>query len=95
MKKLLILSLVFYSSVYAQEVIELQKPLKCGEAQFVMNHFAKEYGEMPAWVGSTDTNTHITLLANKEKKTWTLVEYNDNLACVLGSGNSGSNTNNI
>ena len=95
MKKLLILSLVFYSSVHAQELVELQKPLKCSDAQFVMSHFAKEYGEMPAWVGSTDTNTHITLLANKEKKTWTLIEYNDNMACVLGSGNSGSNPNNI
>jgi len=95
MKKILALSLLFCLTGNAQELIRLQKPLQCSNAEFVMSHFAKEYGEMPVWVGKTDTNSHITLLANKEKKTWTVVEYTDTTACVLGSGNGGSNPNNI
>ena len=95
MKKLLTLLLFFCLHSNAQELVELQKPLKCSNADFVMSHFAKEYGELPVWVGKTDTNSHITLLANKEKKTWTVVEYTDTTACVLGSGNVGSNPNNI
>jgi hypothetical protein len=95
MKKLLALSLLVCLTGQAQEVIELQKPLKCSNADFVIPHFAKEFGEIPVWVGKTDTNSHITLLANKQKKTWTVVEYTDTTACVLGSGNVGSNPNNI
>jgi hypothetical protein len=95
MKKLLALSLLCCLTSNAQELIELQKPLKCSNAQFVMSHFANEYGEMPVWVGKSDTNSHITLLANKEKKTWTVVEYTDTTACVLGSGTVGSNPDNI
>ena len=95
MKKLLALSLLVCLTGQAQEIIQLQKPLKCSNADFVVPYFAKEFGETPVWVGKSDTNTHIALLANKEKKTWTVVEYTDTTACVLGSGKAGSNLNNI
>ena len=78
------------SIAHAQEVIDLSKSMKCGKAEFVMNHFAQEYGEMPLWVGKTVNGTHITLLANKEKRSWTLVEYDGNIACVLGAGETSS-----
>jgi hypothetical protein len=78
------------SIAHAQEVIDLTKPMKCGKAEFVMNHFAKEYGEMPLWVGKSNTGTHITLLVNKEKRSWTMIEYDGNIACVLGAGETSS-----
>jgi len=95
MKKLLAMSLLVCLTGYAQELVQLQKPLKCSNADFVIPHFAKEFGETPVWVGKSDTNSHITLLANKQKKTWTVVEYTDTTACVLGSGTVSSNTDNI
>jgi|Laugrespbdmm15dd_1035085.scaffolds.fasta_scaffold00127_5 hypothetical protein len=95
MKKLLALSLLVCLTGHAQEIIQLQKPLKCSNADFVIPHFAKEFGETPVWVGKSNTNSHLALLVNKEKKTWTVVEYTDTTACVLGSGNAGSNPNNI
>jgi len=89
------MSLLVCLTGYAQELVQLQKPLKCSNADFVIPHFAKEFGETPVWVGKSDTNSHITLLANKQKKTWTVVEYTDTTACVLGSGTVSSNTDNI
>ena len=81
----------FASSIAnAQEVIELNKPMKCGKAEFVMNHFAQEYGEMPLWVGKDISGSHITLLVNKEKRTWTMVQYDGGIACVLGAGQTSS-----
>ena len=80
------------SIAHAQEVIELNKPMKCGNAEFVMNHFAQQYGEMPLWVGKEMSGSYITLLVNKEKKTWTMVQYDGGIACVLGAGQSGSST---
>lgn len=70
----------------AQEIIDLTKPLKCSDAQTVMNYFTDVFKETPVWVGKTVHNTHITLLANRETKSWTLIEYDSKLACVLGAG---------
>ena len=79
----------------AQEIIDLTKPLKCSDAQSVMNYFTDTHKEAPVWVGKSVHNTHITLLMNKETRSWTMIEYDSRIACVLGAGedNSGSNSN--
>mgnify|MGYP003346754359 FL=1 len=74
----------------AQEIIDLQKPLKCSKPESVMSYFRDNFKEMPMWVGKTNTNTYVTLLVNKETRTWTLIEYEANLACVLGAGEISS-----
>ena len=74
------------SIAHAQEIIDLQKPLKCSDAQVVMNYFVDTHKETPVWVGKSVHNTHITLLMNKETRSWTMIEYDARLACVLGAG---------
>ena len=74
------------SIAHAQEIIDLQKPLKCSDAQIVMNYFVDTHKETPVWVGKSVHNTHITLLVNKETRSWTMIEYDTRLACVLGAG---------
>jgi hypothetical protein len=77
----------------AQEVIELMKSVKCGDAQWVMDHFTSEYGERPIWVGKdSNSNSYITLLINKETKSWTLLQYDSKMACVLSVGQTASGT---
>jgi hypothetical protein len=78
------------SIAHAQEVIELTKGMKCSNAEFLMNYFATEHKELPIWVGKTAFNTHITLLVNKEKRTWTMIEYEARIACVIGTGETSS-----
>ena len=75
---------------HAQEIIDLQKPLKCSRAETVMSYFIDNFKETPLWVGKTNTGTHITLLVNRETRTWTLVEYDATIACVLGAGDTSS-----
>jgi hypothetical protein len=77
----------------AQEVIELNKPVKCGDAQWVMNHFTGEYGEKPLWVGKdANSNSYVTLLINRETRSWTLLQYDGKMACVLSVGESASSS---
>ena len=92
MKKLVMAFLFCLSGpiANAQEIIDLVKPLKCSSAESVMNFFSDKFKEVPLWVGKTTTGTHITLLVNKETKTWTLIEYDVKFACVLGAGESSS-----
>jgi len=77
----------------AQEVIELNKPVKCGDAQWVMNHFTSEYGEKPMWVGKDgNSNSYVTLLVNRETRSWTLLQYDGKMACVLSVGGSATSS---
>lgn len=71
-------------------IVDMQKPLKCSNAQSVFDFFKDKFDEKPTWVGKTTTGTYITLLVNKEKRTWTMIEYDVGLACVLGAGESSS-----
>ena len=74
------------SIAHAQEIVDLHKSLKCSDAQVVMNYFVDTHKETPVWVGKSVHNTHITLLVNKETRSWTMIEYDSRLACVLGAG---------
>ena len=76
-----------------EEVFTINVPLRCGKADQILNFFAQQYQEKPIWVGKSLRNTHVTLLVNKEKNTWTLVEYDAGLACILGGGQAGSSPN--
>lgn len=91
MRKLFLLSaLLIGNTTYSQEAFNLTKQVKCGNAEFVMNHFAEKFGELPIWAGKTYFGTHMTLMYNKEKRTWTIVEYEAKIACVIGSGDNSS-----
>jgi len=78
------------SIAHAQEIIDLQKPLKCSDAQIVINYFVDTHKETPVWVGKSVHDTHITLLMNPATRSWTMIEYGDKIACVLGAGEGRS-----
>jgi hypothetical protein len=80
----------FTTSALAQNIVDLTKPLKCSEIETVMEYFSNTHNEKPVWVGKTVHNTHITLLMNKENRSWTMVEYDSTLGCVLGAGDEKS-----
>ena len=74
------------SIAHAQEIIDLTKPMKCSDASSVINYFVDTHKETPIWVGKSVHNTHITLLVNKDTRSWTVIEYDTRIACVLGAG---------
>lgn len=78
------------SIAHAQQIVDLVKPMKCSDAQSVMSYFSINFQETPLWVGKTTTGTHITLLVNREKRSWTMIEYDASMACVLGAGDTSS-----
>jgi hypothetical protein len=78
------------SIAHAQQIVDMQKQLKCSDAQSVISYFADNFDEKPLWVGKTTTGTHITLLVNREKRSWTMIEYDASIACVLGAGETSS-----
>jgi hypothetical protein len=93
MRKLIILLALLYSNtIFAQEkIFQLNKPMNCSSAQALMEYLFKEHGEVPVWVGKeSTTGSYISIVMNKEKGTWTVIQYDVATGCVLGSGESGS-----
>lgn len=90
-KTIITLALLISTTTFAQELINLTKTMSCSEAEYVMKHFADKYKEKPVWVGKTTNGTHVTLMVNKDNRSWTLIEYDSRIACILGAGDATSN----
>lgn len=84
MKKLFILALLPFT-VNAQQ--QYNKPVMCAQTQQVINTLiGKEYKEKPIWMGVNEKNNTFSLFVNQDTKSWTLIEFRGNTACVLGAG---------
>lgn len=80
------------SIAHAQPIIDLNKAMKCSDPQKVMKYFRDTHKETPVWVGNTVHNSYITLLTNPRTGSWTMIEYDNEMACVLGAGEDQSSS---
>lgn len=68
------------------EPVKIEKPVLCENTKLVFDSFVKsEFKEIPMWIGE-GTTSKFTLLVNEKTKTWTLIEFNKEIACVVGFG---------
>jgi hypothetical protein len=86
MKKLALLCL-FVSASVAAEPFPSQKPVMCDAQETILESLAKNYSEKPVWMGKDLRNDNMYILtANEKESTWTYLETNGKVACVLGAG---------
>jgi hypothetical protein len=69
--------------------------VQCGKFNDIIKLImGPQYKEEPQWIGTNDTDkTMITLFVNKETKTWTIVKYDKNDACIVDAGNVSKEIN--
>ena len=70
------------------EPIQINKPVICDSALLVFQSLVEQAGEKPIWVGKGDgvDTSRTVVLANEKTKSWTIIQFDKNMACVLGSG---------
>lgn len=91
MKKLLVI-LALSSSALANPNIkftDIKKPVKCADTKQLFTGLKTEFNETMTWNSSNailDDRTSVAIFKNKQNGSWTLVEYDDTIACVLASG---------
>jgi len=71
--------------------IDAKKPMKCADTKTLLMGLDKLFGEKILRVAPNDLApdekpTLIAFFENPKNKSWTIVEYDANYACVLGSG---------
>jgi hypothetical protein len=75
------------ASVAHAQLQEYERRLTCGKTQFVMPALTKTAQEKPVWIGTDQsTGTQTAILMNTKTLTWTVVQYDHVMACVLQSG---------
>ncbi len=68
--------------------VTVEKPVICDTPKTVIETLTgKGYQEQPFWIGNDETSRYI-LLANERTKSWTILQFNKNIACVLGTGDN-------
>jgi CRISPR/Cas system CMR subunit Cmr6 (Cas7 group RAMP superfamily) len=84
-------SLLLASQAHAQ--VQVSKRVLCAETTQVLEAFqGNKYKEVLRWSGrdlQNENNTYV-LLTNTKTKTFTLIEMNTEMACVLGTGTASS-----
>lgn len=86
MKKLLFITM-FASSVFA-EPITIKKPVVCDKTEAVLKVLISDnYKEKPIWLGASEEKlVNYSLWVNATNKSWTIIQFNNDFACVIGAG---------
>lgn len=85
--KYIFAALVLISSMAHAQLSEYERRFTCGETRFVITALTKTAQEKPIWVGTDpETGTQTMILQNTRTLTWTVVQYDQKMACVLHSG---------
>lgn len=75
-------------SVANAQQVQIEKTVVCDKTAEVFEVLGKQHQEVPVWGGkNSEEKSNYALMLNTETKTWTLIQFNNNVACVLGTGN--------
>ena len=85
--KYIFASIFLISSIAHAQLQEYERRFTCGKTQFVLMALTKNAKESPVWVGhDPNTKTSTAIMVNPETLTWTVVQYDQDMACVLDNG---------
>jgi hypothetical protein len=85
-KVALLFSLI--TSIANAQPKELQKPVLCDSLENVITAVSKNFQEKPMWAGK-DSATQYVITFNEKTKTWSFIQFDDSMACILGTGEGG------
>jgi len=91
MKKITIAYLMGFVTALAHAAppIVVEKKVVCDNLKTIIESISADANEVPTWSGRDDTSKYI-LMANTKTGTWTMIQFNDKIACILGAGENST-----
>jgi hypothetical protein len=87
MRYLILAFLCLTTSISYAQLAEYERKLTCGKTKFVLDALTKIARERVIWVGDSNySDTKTVVMINTETLTWTMVQYDKDMACVLNNG---------
>ena len=79
-------SVLFFPAVALAQPVKIDKQVICDKTQTVIRALTNEnLQEQPFWIG-TDEDSRYSLFVNEKEGTWTIIQFNKEVACILGAG---------
>ena len=85
--------LIFLTSLVATTALAqpatTKKEVYCDKTETIISILkGRDYEESPIWIGKEKDSkaSNYSLFVNQETKTWTIIQFNKETACVLGAG---------
>ena len=84
----LLLGVLLLPAVALAQPVTVEKPVYCDKPEALIRSITgNNYKERPKWLGE-DEKSRYSLFVNEETGSWTIIQFNDKIACVLGVGES-------
>jgi len=76
------------STLANAQIFESKTTVRCGETRYILTSLVgEEIEEHPFWVGTNnDSKTSTVVMINDQTQTWTVVQFDKKIACVLAVG---------
>jgi hypothetical protein len=93
MKYYFLLPVMLVLGLAVAQSVTVQKPIECADTATLLRGLSgSDYKERPIWLGIDPSSTvsKYSLFVNEETKSWTLIQFDDKIACVLGTGENST-----
>lgn len=75
------------SPIVNAQAFESSKPILCDNIQSIIKGLTESYNEKPVWTARNPVdNSRFALFLNAKEGTWTLLQMNTEVACIIGVG---------
>ena len=81
---LLMVSVIAFALAQSTAV-EINKKVVCDDTKTLLDTLLNQYNESPVWAG-TNEKSKFSLLINQETGSWTMIQFDKDITCVLGIG---------
>jgi len=86
MKKLFLFILTTFCISSQAEMFQLRKIMICDQKENVLQSLSENFEEFPIWSGHSERGSIIAIFVNKTNGSYTVVEYDNKVACILSVG---------
>ena len=83
---LLLPALVLAETPQNQGPVIVDKSVACDRVEVVVSWLTEYERQKPMWVGSTEGDSAVAIITNEKTGTWTVIEFNQEYACILSTG---------
>ena len=84
---------VILTGVVIAQTVTVEKTVQCGStATLIQELQGNSYKEKPIWWGIEPSSSvsRYSLFVNDATRTWTLIQFNETTACVIGTGEAST-----
>ena len=93
MKYYFLLPVMLVLGIAVAQSVTVQKSIECADTATLLRGLnGSDYKEKPIWWGIEPGTTvsRYSLFVNEETKSWTLIQFDEKIACVLGTGENST-----